>query len=167
MHIIYTSIQLHSHASTQARMYRSVPVSGDTISKEDVILSVDTKYDVSSHVHLRQETCTVIVVGLRTELCVTNWMSFIVTDVNWTLMLWLLQADFVIDANRTVVLWLMQREHYLVLLLVLAPHWDFDWYKQDTGMWYCYFKQNTAIVTADKMIILVIKSIINYSSKTA
>ena len=71
MHIIYTSIQLHGHASTQARMYRSVPVSGDTISEEDVILSVDTKHDVSSHVSLRQETCTVVVVGLRTELCVT------------------------------------------------------------------------------------------------
>ena len=108
-------------------MYRSVPVSGDTISEEDVILSVDTKHDVSSHVNLRQETCTVVAVGLRTELCVTNWMSFIVTDVNRTFMLWLLQADFVSDASRTVVLWLMQREHYLVLLLILAQHWECDW----------------------------------------
>ena len=72
MHIIYTNIQLHNHASTQARMYRSVPVSGDTISEENVILSVDTKHDVSSHINLRQETCTVVAVGLRTELCVTN-----------------------------------------------------------------------------------------------
>ena len=148
-------------------MYRSVPVSGDTISEENVILSVDTKHDVSSHVNLSQETCTVVAVGLRTELCVTNWTSFIVIDVNRTLMLWLLQVDFVSDASRTVVLWLnMQREHYLVLLLVLAQRWDCDWYKQNTGMWYCYLKQNTGIVTADNMIILVIKSIMNYSSKT-